>query len=136
MAKSNYKEYPYTSYWKEEDETIVFIKYALKLEITLDVAKELVRTRLEYTKHKQHYTVIDFTNVLKVDKEARAYMNEEEHGLKNIIAGAFLSNSIIGIFFINLYLKINKPKVPAKFFQNKQDAIMWLQQIKTIRKEL
>lgn len=132
MAPRNYKEFPFTSYWQEEDEDLIFIKYAPKLEITLKVAKELVRTRLEYTKNKPHYTIIDFTHVLKVDKDAREYMNQEENGLKNIVAGAFLSNSIVGIFFINLYLKINKPKVPAKFFKTKSDAVKWLLQIKSI----
>lgn len=132
MAQRNYKEFPFTSYWQEEDEDLIFIKYAPKLEITLKVAKELVRTRLEYTKNKKHYTIIDFTHVLKVDKDAREYMNQEEYGLKNIVAGAFLSNSIVGIFFINLYLKINKPKVPAKFFKTKSEAVKWLLQIKSI----
>ncbi|HRD40353.1 MAG TPA: hypothetical protein PLC65_17120 [Bacteroidia bacterium] len=136
MAVRNYKELRYTSYWQEEEEAIIFIKYAPKLAITLPIAKELVKTRLEYTHHKKHYTVIDFTNVLRVEKEARDYMNEEEHGLKNILAGAFLSNSIVGIFFINLYLKINKPKVPAKFFTSKAEAVKWLQQIKSIHKQL
>lgn len=136
MAQRNHKELLFTSYWLEEDEDIIFIKYAPKLEITLKVAEELVQSRLEYTKNKKHYTIIDFTNVLKVDRDARDYMNQEEHGLKNILAGAFLSNSIVGIFFINLYLKINKPKVPAKFFKTKTEAVKWIQQIKTIHKEL
>ena len=136
MAIRNYKELLYTTYWMEDDDAIVFIKYSPKLNITTTVAKELLKSRLDYTNNKKHYTVIDFTNVLKVEKEARDYMNEEEHGLKNILAGAFLSNSIVGIFFINLYLKINKPKIPAKFFNTKEDAIRWLKQIQTIRKEL
>lgn len=130
MAVGNFKEYPYTTYWLEEAKEIVFIKYSPQLHITIEVAQALVKSRLEYTGNAPHYTVIDFTNVLKVDKAAREYMNDAKYGLKNIKGGAFLSNSIIGTFFINLYLKIDKPKIPARFFTNKADAVKWLQELK------
>lgn len=134
MPVRNYKELQNTTYWVEANDAIVFIKYAPQLHITLAVAKDLVKSRLAYTHNKPHYTIIDFTNVVKVDRNARDYMNDAEYGLKNIIAGAFLSNSIVGVFFINLYLKINKPGVPARFFNSKTDAVKWLEQIQSIRK--
>ncbi|HET6225713.1 MAG TPA: hypothetical protein VFF27_05495 [Bacteroidia bacterium] len=130
MEKKDFKEYKTVSFWKEKDEDIVFFKYAPQLEINIDTAKEIVKSRLEYTKGEQVYTLIDFTNVKLVTKEGREYMNDSEGGLKGILGGAFLSNSLVTTLFINLYLSINKPSVPAKFFTKKEDALTWLKGLK------
>jgi hypothetical protein len=134
MEKRDFKEYKTVSFWKEKDEDIVFFKYAPQLEINIDTAKEIVESRLEYTKGEQVYTLIDFTNVKLVTKEGRDYMNNSEGGLKGILGGAFLSNSLVTTLFINLYLSINKPSVPAKFFTKKEEALNWLQELKVTAK--
>lgn len=130
MEKRNYKEYKTVSFWKERDDDIIFFKYAPKLEMDMEAAKDIVRNRLEYTQNKPTYTIIDFTNVHLVSKEAREYMNDPEGGLKGILGGAFLSNNLVTTLFINLYLKINKPTVPAKFFTKKEEAVNWLTELK------
>jgi len=38
--------------------------------------------------------------------------------------------SIFQVTIINFFLKVTKPKVPAKVFTNKSDAIVWLKQYK------
>lgn len=130
MEKRNYKEYRTTSYWTTGNEDIVFFKYAPKLEIDIDVAKEIVESRLHYTRGRSVYTLIDFSNVKSVTKEARDYMNSPEGGLKGILGGAFLSNSVVATLFVNLYLKISSPSVPAKFFTTERDAMWWLRKIR------
>ncbi len=132
MEKHNYKEYRTTSFWTEESGEIIFFKYAPKLEIDIEVAKEIVESRLHYTDGKSVYTLIDFSNVKSVTKEARDYMNSPEGGLKGILGGAFLSSSIVATLFVNLYLKVSNPSIPAKFFTSENDAVWWLKKIKTI----
>jgi len=132
MNKTNYREYRTTSFWTTESEDIVFFKYAPKLEIDIDVAKEIVESRLHYTNGKSVYTLIDFSNVKSVTKEARDYMNSPEGGLKGILGGAFLSTSVVSTLFVNLYLKISNPSVPAKFFTSEKDAVWWLRKIKNM----
>jgi hypothetical protein len=129
MEKRDYKEYKNISFWKEDDD-IIFFNYAPKIEIDINIAKELIKNRLEYAKGEPTYTLIDFSNVKSVTKEARDYMNDPEGGLKGILGGAFLSNSVVTTLFINLYLKINKPSVPAKFFTKKEEALNWLKELK------
>jgi hypothetical protein len=131
MKKREYKEYKTTSFWKEEDEDIIFFKYAPLLEMDIHVAKEIVSNRLEYTKCNPAYALIDFTNIKSVTKEARDYMNSPEGGLKGILGGAFLSSNVVATLFINLYLKINNPIVPAKFFTDGDEALAWLRNVKT-----
>jgi hypothetical protein len=130
MEKRQQQQFKYTSFWKEADDNILFWDYAPNTEIDISIAKELIKNRLEYSKGELMYAFIDFTNVKSVTKEARDYMNSPEGGLKGIFGGAFLSNNIVSNVFINLYLKINKPSIPAKFFTRKEDALSWLKELK------
>jgi hypothetical protein len=122
------KEFTNITFWKLEDNIISF-KYAPHIEINLTMAIDLVNKRLDYTEGKAVYTLIDFTNVKSVTKEARDYMNSADGGLKGILGGAFLSNSVVATLFINLYLKVSSPAIPAKFFTNREDALSWLKKI-------
>ena len=126
------KEYGNISFGKIEND-IIFFKYKPSIEIDLQTAQDLVSSRLDYTGEQSVYTLIDFTNVKSVSKEARDYMNSVNGGLKGILGGAFLSNSVVATLFVNLYLKVSNPSIPAKFFTNAEDAIVWLRKIKVTR---
>jgi len=126
------KEYDNISFWRLEED-IIFFKYAPLIEIDITMARELVQKRLDYTEGKSVYTLIDFTNVKSVTKEARDYMNSPDGGLKGILGGAFLSNSVVATLFVNLYLKVSNPSIPAKFFTNREDAVNWLKKTKAAK---
>ena len=118
--------------WQEEAcEGIIFGVYSPKLDIDVAIAKELVDNRPDYMEGKPVYTLIDFTNVKSTTKEARDYMNNPDGGLKGLLGGAFLSNNVVATLFVNLYLKVSNPTIPAKFFTSKTEAINWLEKIKT-----
>jgi hypothetical protein len=136
MEKRDFQKFEFTSFWKEEDDDIILWNYEPRLEMDLTIAKKLVKYRLEYTHNKDVYTLIDFTHVKSVTKEARDYMSNPEGGLRGVLGGAFLSNNVVAILFINLYLKVSNPIVPAKFFTRKEEALNWLKKIKAERKEL
>ena len=135
-AIRDHKQYETASFWKEAEEDILFFKYSPRLEMTLDVAKEIVRSRLEYCGGASMYMVIDATNIKSATKEARDYMNSREGGLKGVLGGAFLSNNVVSTLAINLFLKVSNLPVPARFFTNKDDAIRWLRKIKAERLQL
>jgi hypothetical protein len=124
-------EYRFITVWKEDtDKDIIFGSYSPRLEIGIEIAKELVRNRIEFSGGVPSYALIDFSNVKSVTKEARDYMNDPRGGLEGVLGGAFLSNNAVSTLFINLYLRINKPVVPAKFFTKKEDALEWLRTVK------
>lgn len=129
------KEYENITFGKIEN-NIVFFKYKPSIVIDITTAKDLVKNRMDYTAGKSVYTLIDFTNVKSVTKEARDYMNSPEGGLKGILGGAFLSNSVVATLFVNLYLKVSTPSIPAKFFTNEEDAVGWLRKIKTANSQI
>ena len=132
MEFTDKKEYKTISFSRIANDIVLF-KYAPKIEIDLAAAKQLVVDRLDYTGGKSVYALIDFTNVKSVTKEARDFMNSAEGGLKGISAGAFMSNNVVATLFINLYLKVSHPPVPAKFFNTQKDAVEWLKKIEDER---
>ena len=133
--QKNLKEYKYITIWTEDDEDILISSYKPHLEIDVEIARDLVRCRLDYSNQKSKYLLIDFTNVKSVTKEARDYMNSPEGGLKGILGGAFLSNNAVAAFFVNLYFKINKPSIPARFFSDRSEALDWLKKMKDGRQD-
>jgi hypothetical protein len=114
---------------------ILFSQYQKNLVIDLDIAKKIVAERLAFSKGVSFPIMIDFTNLRSVTKDARDYMNQPDGGLKGLTCGAFIGNNAVAVLFINLYLRINKPIIPSKFFTKKDEALEWLQSIGS-RKEI
>lgn len=125
------QSFNYTTLKSFGDGDMLAATYVPNLEIDIVVARELVRNRMAFSEGQPHYILIDFTNVKSATKEARDYMNSVDGGLKNILGGAFLSNNVVATLLINLYLKINRPVVPARFFTNKEEAVRWLTKVKS-----
>ena len=124
------QEFRYATLHADVDGEIVYATYMPKLEINIEVAHELVQNRMEFAQYKPHFLLIDFTNVKSVTKEARDFMNSPEGGLKGLLGGAFLSNNVVATLFVNLFLKVSNPPIPAKFFTNRSEAMNWLRKVK------
>lgn len=120
-------ENDYVSMWIEDD--ILFSNYKKQLEIDIDVAKQIVLDRINFTGGKPYCIMIDFTHLKSVTKDARDYMNNPQGGLKGLLGGAFLSNNVVATLFVNLFLKVSHPSIPARFFTKKTEAIDWLKKI-------
>lgn len=117
-------ETDYVTMWIKDG--VLHSNYKTLLTMNLEIAKKIVKDRIDFTKGKSYPILIDFTNLKSATKEARDYMNKPDGGLAGLVRGAFLSNSVVTTVFINLYLKINKPSIPTKFFTNEQEALNWL----------
>jgi hypothetical protein len=134
--RRNVKQYEFITIWLEEEDDILISTYRPGLKVDIDIAHSLVNSRLDYAGGQPKFMLIDFTNVGTATREARLYMNDPNGGLKGVLAGAFLANNAVATLLINLFLKINKPSVPARFFTDKTDAINWLKRLKTEREIL
>jgi hypothetical protein len=121
-------ENDYVSIWIEDE--ILFSNYKKQLVIDIEIAKQIVKDRIEFTGGKSYFILIDFTYLKSITKEARDYMNSAEGGLKGLLGGAFLSNNVVGTLFVNLYFKVSHPPIPSRFFNSKVEAITWLKKIK------
>jgi hypothetical protein len=113
------------------EDGILYGEYPEGIDVDLDAAKALVRTRLEFIGDKDYPSLIDTTGVRSVTKEARDYFNEPEAsaGFK---AAAILSRSAFSTFLSNFFIKISliKSPVPIKLFTTEEEALEWLNQYK------
>jgi len=110
---------------------ILICTYQSGLEITLDVAKNIVRNRLNFTENKSYPVLLNDKGLVSVDKSAREYFASEE-GIKGVTAAALVANTVFNTFLGNFFIKVTviKPPVPTRLFTNEVKAIKWLEQFK------
>ncbi len=99
--------------------------------ITIDIAKEMVKRRLEYSEGISYPILLSGEGTRAIDKGARDYLSKE--GQVGVLAGAILVHSVYTEFFGNFFLKVTKSEVPAKLFTDKKKALEWLEQFKPKR---
>ncbi|MBA3706187.1 MAG: STAS/SEC14 domain-containing protein [Bacteroidetes bacterium] len=122
----NKVETRYVKIWQEE--AILYCVFADKLNMDLEIAKHCVNERIQFSQGKDYPCLINMKGLKSVTKEAREYMSTE--GEKNIIAAALLIGSPLSKMIGNIFLSLNKPKVPAKLFTNENEAKEWLNKYK------
>jgi hypothetical protein len=109
----------------EKERNIVFIEFEPNLRVDLEVAREIVSSRLAFTENKEHYMVVDMSNVRQVTAEAKEFMQSLEGGMKNILGAALVANNPVAALIANIFTK-TPANFPAKFFTNKQEASTWI----------
>ena len=120
---------PYTRLEIIDD--ILYGVFFTGITIDLDIAKEIVKTRLEYTDYIPYPMFIHDSGVVSMNKEARDYFSEKDGGMQGTVAAALLLKSVYSEFLGNFFLRITKPDMPTKIFTDEKKALEWLQQFKT-----
>lgn len=95
-----------------------------KLVMDLEMAKAIVKERLELSNGKDYPVVLDLDKLSMTDKSVRDFMNKE--GTEGIKAGAIVTKKIFVKHIMNFFLKVSKPEVPAKLFSDEKEAVKWL----------
>jgi hypothetical protein len=110
-------------------DNIMYAEFYNSIIHDIQIAREIVEERIELFGDKSYLAVIDITNVKSATKDARKYMSCTKNGFNGIVAAAIISNKLVSMPIYNLFIKINKPEIPIKFFSNKKEAIRWLRNI-------
>lgn len=127
-VKQAYLENDFVEFWIENG--IIMNVYKPNLEkITIDVAKEIVRDRLQVSNGVTMPVMIDLTNAFTIDKASRRYFSMGD-AMKYLSASAILVRNEITKLGGNIYIRIDKPKIPTKLFTEQDKAIEWLNQFK------
>lgn len=95
--------------------------------VNLDVALKATEIRHEFTKGEVYPTIVDFSNVKHITKEAREYFTQDRAS-ENLTAIAAVINSPVGKIMVNFFLNINKPPYPVKIFTDYDKAYEWIKQ--------
>ncbi|MBI3512108.1 MAG: hypothetical protein HY064_15730 [Bacteroidetes bacterium] len=61
-----------------------------------------------------------------VTKEGREFVAKAEYSRKMISAEGYVMRSTAQKMIAGFYMRINKPKMPTRFFTNEEGAIKWL----------
>lgn len=129
LVKMKVKAYPLLVCCIEPENDILFSNYRKNVRVDLNTAKELVASRLEFTENKKHYHIFEFSNVQQITNEAIQYMQDENGGLKNIIAVAVVANNPISALIANALIQPSET-LPARFFTKETDAEDWIKGLK------
>ena len=92
--------------------------------LDLEIAKHCVQQRLAISAGISYPCLIDMRDLKSVSTEAREYMAAQ--GATGVKAGALLIGSQVTKMIANIFLLINKPKVPTKMFTDEKAAREWL----------
>jgi len=80
---------------------------------------------LNYKPNSKFFVLMEGGENSSVSGDARRAAASEEYN-KNVAALALCSEKMMEYIMGNLFLKINKPKVPTNFFDNRVNALEWL----------
>jgi hypothetical protein len=119
------EKYSCVVYYKEEDSDIVYAEFPNSLKVDLEMARELVANRLDFTKNEMHYFVLDVSNVKEISPEAKEFMQKPETGLKNILGGALIATNPVATLIANIFIKTRKD-FQARVFSSKESALSWI----------
>jgi hypothetical protein len=113
----------------EIEESILIGTYKKGLRITLPIAKSIVESRLKFTNNEEMPALVYNQGVVSMDKLARDFLSSID-GVKGLKAGAIILDSPFTSLLSNFFIKVNKPKIPARTFTSKAAALKWLEQFK------
>jgi hypothetical protein len=114
---------PYISMWIEGN--IMYCMYAADLHVSLEIAKSCVERRIFFSNGKSYPLMIDMKGIKSTTWASRQYL--ATMGSTLVKAGALITGSQFNRVLGNLFLTIDRPRVPTKLFTNEGKAREWLQ---------
>ena len=120
--------YDLTCYWTwMGTDGIARTKVKPQAEVTLKESLENSAAVNNLYVNKKFPLLIDSRPIKSISKEARDNFSIKNRST-NINSFAIIIESPLSRIIGNFFMGLNKPSVPAKLFNNEQDAIAWLKQ--------
>lgn len=112
------------SIWLDSD-GIVHVKFRPHVQVGLEGAREYMRAISVLCGGKVSPVLVNMTEVMSMDREARLYFAGEETAQVESAAALLIGSPLtraIGNFFMGL----NKPLIPTRLFTSEVEALAWL----------
>ena len=126
---SNTNDFYHSNMWIENG--ILFGKYKTDIVIDLQVAKDIVNDRKTVSKGILRPCFIDVTEVLCIDTPGRRYLASSE-ACEFLSAGAIYSTNPLLRLVGNAFIILDRPLIPSKVFNNREQGIRWLEPFKNL----
>jgi hypothetical protein len=97
------------------------------IRIDVGIARKIVDCRKRFTKNRTYPVLILNKGVISMTREAREYFASDE-GTAGLRASALVLRTSFGAVMGNIFLKVNKPRMPVKIFSTEKGASKWLKQ--------
>ena len=111
------------------DDGILEYRYAPGAVVDLAYARAIVRTAAELLGDEAPVPcLVEPGNLKELTREARAFFAEspENHAVSTKVA--LMVESPATRFIGNVFLKVSKPRIPTKLFQDREAARAWLRE--------
>ncbi len=105
---------------------VLHAHYKAGLMLNLEEAKQLVREREALCGGKEYPFIIYDGGVVSMDREARLFFSSYE-GTRGISMAAFIETSVFSKMLINFFLKLTKPNVKSRAFNDVTEAMKWIE---------
>ena len=105
---------------------ILVATYKRRALITLELAKEIVKTRLDFTGRTPRPVIVFNLGVLEFHRDAQYYVSHDE-GVAGLSAGAIIKDHLSSALISSFILKVAKTQIPARAFYYPQKAMKWLE---------
>jgi len=107
----------------------LFVEFKVKKNIKLQAADiwESRDQSVNYMQGKKFFVLFEVDENFDVSLDARRAGASEEYS-KHVAAVALCSNRLHEKIIGNLFLKVNNPIVPTRFFDDRAKAIDWLRE--------
>jgi hypothetical protein len=109
-----------------EENGILICRFKKGLNLNLEAARKCVEMRKDFSEGRSYPLLVDMRELESVSREAREYMADE--GASLVTAGALLISSPVTRTIGNIFLMLNRPRVPGRLFNSKAAALAWLKE--------
>jgi Na+/H+ antiporter NhaA len=122
--KQNFIDTDYAQMWFEDG--LICVVFKSNLIINLDIARNMVAERLKINNQIARPMLVDVSGIVSIDMPSRKFFASEA-ATQYVKAGAIVVKGLIPQFVTQVFMKIDKPKVPSRIFTNADKAVVWLE---------
>jgi len=94
-------------------------------EVSLADAKECISAMAKISQGKSYPTLVDLRKEKSLSREAREYLAGEETAKVQSAVALLIGSPLLRVI-ANVFMGLNKPKMPIKVFISESEAIKWL----------
>jgi hypothetical protein len=116
-----------SSTWYDESHGIIMVELDQQAVLDIDQARLATAAVIKVTGGIPRPMFVDFKNMKSQTKECRDYYSRDPNHLKTHTAIAILVSSTLSRVFANFFIGLNRPQNPTRLFDNREEAIKWLQ---------
>ncbi|MEX0968034.1 MAG: STAS/SEC14 domain-containing protein [Bacteroidia bacterium] len=106
---------------------VIYGEFKSRVDYDIELAKQAVELRSCISAGERYFLLFDARNLKSITKEARDYLNSD-YVTKDMMAAATLVDSAIVKIIVQLFMVLNKPSCPVRYFNQLADAEKWLQE--------